>query len=227
MPDPTSSPTGLTKVWCTATDTRDLGITVIDGVEYPDVYVTRTEAEKEIADLIHDRLATFMDDPSQYANLDDALNSGWETAEAFVRADGMVIYDDEVKGLAPPHTRLALGIPVPPHETSPLTGETDLPVPARTRRLDEPLTLQQYVLARAYNGGEFAWILESTDWRGDLRTLGDTLFVFLMLEFSKREDCTDNATALQRVRTAIQQLQTVREALLTSADQTDAYTQGK
>lgn len=106
MPD-TSYP-----VWAVAADTLcdgwSPGITTDGDTDYADVYATRTEAERELADLIRERLTLFIEDPESYDGIDDALNSGFEVVEAAMRHDGTVLIDGEVKGEAPPDVKNAI-----------------------------------------------------------------------------------------------------------------------
>ena len=48
---------------------------------------------------------------------------------------------------------------------------------------------------------------------------GDTLFAFLMIELSDAEDCEGPDDALRRVRSAVDQLEDVADALETLADE--------
>jgi hypothetical protein len=99
-------------VWAVATDTLCDGWsagTITEGdIDYADVYLTKPEAERELADLIRERLTLFIEDPENYGDLATALDSGFEVVEAAVRDDGIVIIDGEEKGTAPPSVKLAL-----------------------------------------------------------------------------------------------------------------------
>lgn len=54
-------------VWAVATDTIcggwSPGTTTEDGADYTEVYVTKTLAEQELADLIRERLSLFIENP--------------------------------------------------------------------------------------------------------------------------------------------------------------------
>lgn len=99
-------------LWAVAADTIcegwSPGTTTEDGKDYADVYLTRTEAEKELADLTRERLTCFIEDPESYDGLSDALNSGFEIIEVSMRDDGTVLIDGEAHGEAPPSIRSAL-----------------------------------------------------------------------------------------------------------------------
>lgn len=102
-------------VWAVAADTLcdgwSIGIASEDGQDYADVYLTRIQAEQELADLIRERLTLFIEDADSYGDLETALDCGFEVIEATMRDDGTVLIDNEVKGMAPPAIRLALTSP--------------------------------------------------------------------------------------------------------------------
>lgn len=70
-------------------------------------------------------------------------------------------------------------------------------------RFDE---FQQTVLV-AYEEGEF-----STYSPSDIDDCGDSLLTFLLCELSESEGCDTDACAVERLDTAIRQLETVRNA---------------
>lgn len=74
------------------------------------------------------------------------------------------------------------------------------------------INAQQAKAARAYQGGEFAYIIERPNWHGELAAIGDSLFTFLMMELSSDEDCTGDADALRRIKAAMQDLASVHDA---------------
>ena len=67
----------------------------------------------------------------------------------------------------------------------------------------------QRIVANVYAGGEFDHVRPD-----EIRDVGDTLFTFLMVELSNDEGCEDVEEAGRRVRTAIDELVQVEEALL-------------
>ena len=67
----------------------------------------------------------------------------------------------------------------------------------------------QKVIAKVYGGGDYGYVTTLEQ----CKDRGDTLFTFLMLETSPTEDCDTADIALQRVDTAINDLQAVRNAL--------------
>lgn len=100
------------KVWAVAADTVccgwQPGTVEEDGKTYADVYVTRREAEREVADMIHERLTLFLENPAEYVDLADALDCGFEAVEADMDPDGEVFIGDDPLGTAPPAIRQAL-----------------------------------------------------------------------------------------------------------------------
>lgn len=75
------------------------------------------------------------------------------------------------------------------------------------------MTPQQIAAAKAYDGGEHAYIAAEPNWRRDVHLCGDTLFQFVMAELSASEDCDSDAVALRRMRTARTQIHQVIAAL--------------
>lgn len=71
----------------------------------------------------------------------------------------------------------------------------------------------QQVLARTYGEGDFAHVA-SID---DARDVGDTLFLFLMIELGPREGCDSWDEALRRVEMAQEDLATIHDALCRTA----------
>jgi hypothetical protein len=71
----------------------------------------------------------------------------------------------------------------------------------------------QKAVAETYAEGDFAHVASIED----AREVGDTLFLFLMIELGTREDCDSWAVALRRVEIALGQLEDVREALCRKA----------
>lgn len=67
----------------------------------------------------------------------------------------------------------------------------------------------QRACANVYGGGDFAHV-SSVD---DARATGDTLFLFLMVELSSNEGCTDGEEAGRRLEMAIADIQGVAEAV--------------
>jgi hypothetical protein len=69
----------------------------------------------------------------------------------------------------------------------------------------------QEICCRTYGGGDYADILEKPElWEVQARNAGDTLFLFLMLEL---EDCGDDETVLNRLHTAMRDVDTVLGAM--------------
>lgn len=77
---------------------------------------------------------------------------------------------------------------------------------------DRPNRYQRAV-AQTYADGMFLHLLEQGHWRSEVPNCGDTLFAFLMIELSCREDCTDLETALSRTARAAEDLQMAYESL--------------
>jgi hypothetical protein len=65
-----------------------------------------------------------------------------------------------------------------------------------------------------YQGGDFAWLKESKDWRKDVDDIGDGLLRFILVELSEREDCSTWEEALARMETAMIDLELVRGSLV-------------
>ncbi|WP_020084596.1 hypothetical protein [Hyphomicrobium zavarzinii] len=110
-------------VWTVAADTVCEGWAPAtiheDEVSYTDVYLTRIEAEQELADIISERLCLFIKSPESYDGINDALNSGFSVIEAVMRADGTILIDGQEEGTAPPSIRSAIAN-LPPTMESPL-----------------------------------------------------------------------------------------------------------
>jgi hypothetical protein len=102
-------------VWTVAADTVCEGwapaTTYEDEVSYTDVYLTRIEAEQELADILSERLCLFIESPESYDGIEDALNSGFSVIEAVMRADGTILIDGQEEGTAPPSIRSAIANP--------------------------------------------------------------------------------------------------------------------
>ncbi len=65
----------------------------------------------------------------------------------------------------------------------------------------------QKTVARAYGGGDYAHFADAGEITNSERdSCGDTLFAFLMIELSDREDCDSLEEAIRRVRSARDQL---------------------
>lgn len=96
-------------VWAVAANTLcegwSPGTTTEQGIDYADVYLIRTEAEQELADLIRERLTLFIEDHTNYGDIGTALDCGYEVIEAEVREDGTVLVDGEEKGICSPTIR--------------------------------------------------------------------------------------------------------------------------
>lgn len=94
------------KVWTVATDTAccgwQPGTVEDDGKTYADIYLTRHEAEREVADMIRERLTLFLENPAEYADLADALDCGFEAVEGDMDPNGEVFIGDALLGTAPP-----------------------------------------------------------------------------------------------------------------------------
>jgi len=81
-----------------------------------------------------------------------------------------------------------------------------------------PLNTIQIEVAKSYANGDFRDIVESDDWRRYLTTCGDTLFSFLMMEFSPGEDCENVETALARLQRAADDIEIVFDHLAALAE---------
>lgn len=81
---------------------------------------------------------------------------------------------------------------------------------------------QKSVIA-TYENGEFSELLDSEseeEFQKTLDSCGDTLFKFLMIELSSKEDCDSTETAYQRMSTVIQQVESVTQAIAALPDET-------
>lgn len=110
-------------VWAVAADTLCggwyPGITTEDDADYVDVYLSRTQAEQELADLIRERLSLFIEDPESYGDIETALDCGFAIVEATMRNDGTILIDGEEKGMAPPAVQSALQATSKPERSKP------------------------------------------------------------------------------------------------------------
>lgn len=69
------------------------------------------------------------------------------------------------------------------------------------------LNAWQKVIARHYGGGDYAYFAEKGEISAaDLNGCGDTLFRFLIIELSEREDCDTLDEGIRRCENARQQL---------------------
>jgi hypothetical protein len=71
----------------------------------------------------------------------------------------------------------------------------------------------QVCAACAYAEGAYGLLASSENWRKDVDELGDGLFRYLIVELSTGEDCETWAEAIDRVETAIHELEQVSAAL--------------
>jgi coenzyme F420-reducing hydrogenase delta subunit len=65
----------------------------------------------------------------------------------------------------------------------------------------------------AYAEGAYASLANNETWRKDIDELGDGLFRYLILELSTEEECETWAEAINRVETAIHELEQASAAL--------------
>lgn len=65
----------------------------------------------------------------------------------------------------------------------------------------------QQVVVESYNGGD-----HQAEHPDNVHNIGDTLLTFLLVELSKKEDCDSMQTAIDRLDSAMTQLQAVRDA---------------
>lgn len=72
-----------------------------------------------------------------------------------------------------------------------------------------PIAPWQDAARKAYGDGDYA----DMSTRDNLEACGDTLFKFVMIELSRREDCNSFAEAQGRIRRAIQDLEEVSDAI--------------
>lgn len=123
-------------VWTVAADTVCEGwapaTTHEDEVSYTDVYLTRIEAEQELADIISERLCLFIKSPESYDGINDALNSGFSVIEAVMRADGTILINGQEEGTAPPSIRSAIAN-LPPTMEEPCKQITKSKIKSETR----------------------------------------------------------------------------------------------
>lgn len=105
------------KVWAVAADTVccgwQAGTVEEDGKTYADVYLTRREAEREVADMIQERLTLFIEH-AEYVDLADALDCGFQAVESRMDTTGQTFIGDDLLGTAPPAIRQALTRPSQP-----------------------------------------------------------------------------------------------------------------
>lgn len=75
----------------------------------------------------------------------------------------------------------------------------------------------QKIAARIYDDGDYAYLVDEpipvSDWKNELESVGDTLFMFLMIELDDAEDCMDLEEASDRMATAHRQITAVQEAI--------------
>ncbi|MCK5607644.1 hypothetical protein KAR91_37515 [Candidatus Pacearchaeota archaeon] len=83
----------------------------------------------------------------------------------------------------------------------------------------------QDIVARSYEGGEFAHIGEKgTEFSIEgLSTVGDGFFAYLMVGLSEAEDCDSHETAIKRLDTYIRQLEEVQIAFEKARDRDKKY----
>ncbi|CEJ88088.1 hypothetical protein HYPGJ_31585 [Hyphomicrobium sp. GJ21] len=60
----------------------------------------------------------------------------------------------------------------------------------------------QRAVCASFSSGDCAHLAHDRNWAAALKDCGDPLFAFLMRELSDAEDCEDEATALQRLQSA-------------------------
>ena len=80
------------------------------------------------------------------------------------------------------------------------------------------LTEWQKEAARAYGGGDFAYIADQTyasheAFKADLVGMSDSLFQFIMIELGANEDCDDVVEAANRMGAALSEIQSVISAI--------------
>jgi len=75
----------------------------------------------------------------------------------------------------------------------------------------------QKAVLKNYGGGDYSYFLSEpvtvAEWPATLNNIGDGLFKFLLVELDDKEDCDTPEEAMQRVDSAIRQLQEVRSDL--------------
>jgi hypothetical protein len=86
-----------------------------------------------------------------------------------------------------------------------------LPVNNETDPRTDPLNVYQTAVKEAYSDGDHSYI----DSVQQAKTIGDSLFAFLMIELSDAEGCTDQETAWRRLETAKRDIDTAINAVLT------------
>ena len=64
-----------------------------------------------------------------------------------------------------------------------------------------------------YGGGDYAHLVDDIDWKTSAIGCGDTLFQFILIELSDAEDCSDLATACERMDSAQRDIGVVLRAL--------------
>lgn len=84
----------------------------------------------------------------------------------------------------------------------------------------------QKILVETYAGGEYGYLvaLQNSDLWEDLSVeeVGDTMFLALWRELSSKEDCEDMDAAIQRMETAVKEVQVILEALRNAQMQSEA-----
>lgn len=76
-----------------------------------------------------------------------------------------------------------------------------------------PLNRYQIAAAQEYAGGDFSWIINEACWRKSLSDIQDHHLIFIMTELSLEEGCENQTTALHRLQTAANEIQTVYDAI--------------
>lgn len=72
----------------------------------------------------------------------------------------------------------------------------------------------QLAVAKKYGGGDYSTMFNCNTKTADAaKEVGDTLFAFLMIELSAKEACNSKAEALARINSAINDLETARNAI--------------
>lgn len=73
----------------------------------------------------------------------------------------------------------------------------------------EPMNPYQRAALKVYANGDFNHLVDEVVFKD----LGDSLLTFVLIELSTNEGCEDLETAKQRIRTGIEDLQGVLDAL--------------
>lgn len=76
----------------------------------------------------------------------------------------------------------------------------------------------QAALCATYGGGDYASLADDILWESKSRQVGDTLFLFLMIELSDDGEPMTQANAMRRLETALDDVESVMRKIDTMAE---------